>query len=126
MRKYLYRLENKREAKHRKSKQGGFESSMVFMDFGLAEGSEETPAWLSDGGAGARAVYAHADRYAIASERARRLKTARERLRRHNPDLLDVFNLIVKNGSNRKESIWWLMSKRPINGTPQESSTGNT
>ena len=126
MRKYLYRLENKRQAKHRKSKQGGFESSMVFMDFGLAEGSEETPAWLSDGGAGARAVYDYADRYAIASERARRLNTARKRLRRHHPELLDVFNLIVKNGSNRKESIWWLMSKRPINGKPQESSTGDT
>ena len=117
--------ELKRVRKRLKTRQGKFESSFVSLDAILAKHGDHSRI-VSDRGAGARAVYANADGLTIESIRARRLNTARKRLSRHHPELLDVFNLIVKNGSNRKESIWWLMSRKLGTGLPQKSSTGDT
>lgn len=121
-----YLLENKRQAKRRKSKQGAFEASLLHIDFDEAESRAASPSWLSDRGAGADVIIASVDGETPESVYERRLNAARKRIVRHCPELLDVFNLIVKNGSNRKESIWWLMSKRRGNGTPQKCFTGDT
>ena len=122
-----YLLENKRQAKRRKSKQGKFEFRFVSLDKLMRTLDEsEKCEMFSDRGAGARAVYAHADGETPESIYERRLNTARKRIVRHCPELLEVFNLIVKNGSNRKESIWWLMSKRRGNGRLQTTCTGDT
>ena len=122
-----YLLENKRQAKRRKSKQGAFEFRFVSLDKLMRTLDEsEKCEMFSDRGAGARAVYAACDGLTPESVYERRLKVARERLRRKHPELLDVFNLIVKNGSNRKESIWWLILNRRRNGSPQECFTGDT
>ena len=101
------KLERDRERMVRKSRQGAFEASMISLDACMAATPE--PAWLSDGGRGAEAVYAAVEDGTRESVYARRLKAARERLRRAHPELLEVFDLIVRNGSNRRESIWQLM-----------------
>ena len=67
---------------------------------------------FSDQGAGAEAVYAAVDGETPETVYSRRLKVARERLRRAYPELVEVFNLIVKNGPNRTESICELTLSR--------------
>ena len=120
------KLERDRERSRRKWRQGRFEASIMHIDFDEAESRAASPSWLSDRGKGADAIIDAVDGETPENVYERRLNTARKRIVRHCPELLDVFNLIVKNGSNRKESIWWLMSKRRRNGTPQTSSTGDT
>ena len=44
-----------------------------------------------------------------AEERNRRLTAARQKVKREAPHLLSTFDLIVKNGNNREESILALM-----------------
>lgn len=125
-----YRLSVKRERdrdyQRRKAKQAQFEASHLHLDFDAAEAQERTPSYLSDRGAGAEAIVAHCDGGgASGASRARRcVKAARERLRRAHPEFLEVFDLIMKNGTNRKESIWRMSLKRPGNGTPRRSATG--
>ena len=41
---------------------------------------------------------------------ARRISSAMKRIRRNSPSLLAVFKLIVRNGRNRKESIFQLLT----------------
>ena len=41
----------------------------------------------------------------------RRIKVARMRLSRKFPELVEVFNLVVKNGKNRRESIAELVAR---------------
>ena len=118
----VYRLaakrERDRERKRRRARQGAFEADMLSLD-ALAQQGELQPSWISDGGAGAEAVVAacggeaQGSGGAGGSHYARCVRSARERLRRAHPGLVEVFNLVVKNGSNRKESIWELTrSKR--------------
>ena len=57
-----------------------------------------------------------------AAEYARRLKRALNRLRSA-PSLQRTLRLIVKNGSNRKESIWELMSRGRQPGGRRSPST---
>lgn len=45
----------------------------------------------------------------------RRIKAARKFVTRNAPRLLPVLNLILKNGKNRKESIWSML-KKPRHG----------
>ena len=59
---------------------------------------------LADGGAGAEDVRAFDERR-DASFYTQRIKVARRRLARNVPELVEVFNLVVKNGKNRRESI---------------------
>lgn len=41
----------------------------------------------------------------------RRGKTAHQRVRRNIPECLEVFNLILRNGKERQESIWAMVKK---------------
>ena len=125
--------EKKREKEWRESKQGAFESSFVHIDFAKAEGCENSPSWLSDDGVGVERVINKLDRkYNAKRERlieetkAKRIKIARRRLVRNLPGLLDVFNLVIKNGTNRKESIWEMISKKQMSGKLQKSNIGVT
>ena len=60
---------------------------------------------FSDGGAGAEAVIDYCDRETPETRHAECIRNARQRIRRAHPEWLEVFDLIVKNGSNRTESI---------------------
>ena len=59
---------------------------------------------LTDEGAGAEDVRSFEERR-DGSYYTRRIKIARVRLSRICPELVEVFNLVVKNGKNRRESI---------------------
>ena len=59
---------------------------------------------FSDGGAEAERVYSY-DESEDGSYYTRRIKAARRRLSRNHPELVEVFNLVVRNGKNRQESI---------------------
>lgn len=116
--------ERDRQRKWRTSAQGRFEASMLSLD-ALPPSCTRGEAWESDGGEGAERIVRHCD--GELSAWARKLAAARKKLRRAHPELVAVFNLIVKNGSNRKESIWALMqSRKRANGTRQSTSTGDT
>lgn len=97
--------ERDRQRKWRKTEQGRFESSMLHLDFNEAETREQSPKWLSDKGKGADDIIAAVDGELGETHYERRLKWARQRIKRRMPECMDVFNLIVKNGKNRKESI---------------------
>ena len=62
--------------------------------------------------------------------RKKRINRAWMAIIRHMPECLETFWLIIRNGKNRKESIWQLMkgkaSKRPANGRPRRYAIGTT
>ncbi len=108
-------LERERERKHRKytacaasdARAVHYQRSQTCgeddeeLDFGFD---------LTDEGAGAEDVRSFDER----RDRpyyTRRIKVARVRLSRKHPELLEVFNLIVRNGKNRRESIAELAAK---------------
>ena len=76
-----------------------------FFDFEAAEAAEVSPSWLSDKKAGKERIIAHCDGEFSPSHYARCINAARMRVQRTAPFLLEVFYLIVKNGTNRAESI---------------------
>ena len=106
------KMERDRERKLRNAKRTHDTRNVVHIfDFEEAEAAEESPSWISDNGKGADAIYAAVDRAmpgampcGCESHGRRRdiLRNARKRLKRAHPELLEVFNLIVKNGKNRK------------------------
>ena len=71
--------------------------------------SDDTDPLQSDNGAGVErmvdAIDNGGDYY------RRRERAARDFVRLHAPRLLPVLNLILKNGKNRKESIWSMLKK---------------
>ena len=97
--------ERDREACRRETEQGAFEAAMLSFDR-LVDSFEDPSkaAIFSDCGAGAAAIRS-SDEVGGSSFYTRRIKVARVRLSRKHPELLEVFNLIVKNGKNRRESI---------------------
>ena len=122
----VYRLCKRREydrerKKRKKTKKGRFLARIVHVDFDAAETLTESPLWMSDGGAGVEAIIDACDGE---TPKQRKLKLARERLRYAHPEWLEVFNLIVKNGTNKRESIWEMMMNSTSGGTPQKSATG--
>lgn len=121
--------ERDRERERRKAEQGKFEASFLHIDHVKAEMLEKSPPWLSDRGSGVERLVDAIDGVNDLSWYNRRLKVARETLRRAHPELLEVFDLIVKNGKNRKESIWEMVKsalRKPLSGTLRESVIGNT
>ncbi len=68
----------------------------------------------SDGRRGESEIIAKSDGEHMPTHYERCVDAARERVRRSAPYLLDVFHLVVANGSNREESIGALASKRQI------------
>ena len=115
------RLEYERERERRKTKQGSFEASFARL------GQEPSESWLSDRGAGADAIIAHCDGENTGNWYTRRRKNARKRLMRAMRESLPVFDLIMENGKNRKESICQLMNApKSADGTPLVNTTGST
>ncbi len=76
---------------------------------------------LSDKGAGVEAIVAGCDGENAESHYDKLLRKARDHVRNTAPHLLDVLNLVVKNGRNRKESIWEMMNTAE---KPQSDGTG--
>ena len=117
-----------RERDWRKTKQGAFESSMQSLDAMMENSSQpDKMGMLSDSGRGVKRMLDELDGESEPHpNRLLRLKAARKRLKKHHPNWIEVFDLIVKNGTNRKESIWQMTSKKLQNGTPQRTDTGTT
>ena len=84
--------------------------SLDYTEFGEEDDDASEPAWRSDNGEGVERMLDAIDNTENYYER--RAKAAREFVRRNAPRLLPVLNLILKNGSNRKESIWSMLKKR--------------
>ena len=76
------------------------------------EKSGAEPAWVSDGGRGAAAVRRGAGADLAEKRRKKRLRAALAKARRVSPALAKTLGLIIKNGRNRKESIWTLAKTR--------------
>ena len=98
--------ERKRYREWAKTRQGAFETYQVLHLDAEAEEARErerSTSWLSDRGKGAAAIRrcgpARTDIW------RKREAAAIEKVRRQAPHLLPVFRLILKNGSNREESI---------------------
>jgi len=117
--------ERDRDRSHRQTKQGEFEAAFVSLDQFPAD-AEKFESWYSDGGGGVDAIIDHCDGTTPETLYARRLKNARQRLRRNAPELLEVFNLVVKNGKNKEESIWEMVVNKRTNGRPPETDIGFT
>jgi len=103
--------ERDRERKWRLTKQGAFESSLIHFDMEAEECRERqtSVSWLSDQGRGARQIRSAGDPMTDSVKaRQKRIDRAKHLVARNAPECLTVFWLIIKNGSNRKESIWQL------------------
>ena len=113
-RNYCLKLERDREHGRRRFGKGNFEASLLSLD--QLVNSFEDPskvAAFSDGGAGAEAVIDYCDGVTPETRHAECIRNARRRIRNAHPEWLEVFDLIVKNGSNRMESICQMtLSKR--------------
>ena len=118
-RRYCLKLERDRGHSRRRYVKGKFQDSMLHIehdfDFQRIENSDDDPrnAWISDRGAGAKKVRSFDERK-HGSYYTRRIKAARRRLARNFPELVEVFNLVVKNGKNRRESIAYLTVRHRI------------
>ena len=104
------RRESDRYREWAKTKQGAFETYRILHYDAQAEEvmeREHSTSWVSDRGKGAWAIR----RCSPAREEILRRKEAAaiKKVRRYAPHLLDVFRLILKNGSNREKSICELM-----------------
>ena len=106
--------ERDRERSRRNAKKRAHLKSVVHIDvdFSEAEFRDDSPKWISDNGAGMEAIIAHCDGEDSKSSPSKLLRKARDHVRNTAPRLLEVFNLVVKNGHNREESIWALMKSR--------------
>ena len=71
--------------------------------------NESKDVLMSDNGEGVERMLDEID--GVGNLYERRANAAREFIRRNAPRLLPVLNLIIKNGSNRKESIWSMLKK---------------
>ena len=103
--------ERDREREARKTKRRGEIRSALhfcFLDFEEAEVAEDSPSWISDNGKGVEQIVTACDGETPETRHQRILRNARDRLRRAHPELVEVFDLVMKNGANRKESIWAL------------------
>ena len=98
--------ERDREGKRRKTKQGAFEAEMLSFDR-LVDSFEDPSkaATFSDGGAGAEAIIDYCDGVTPESSYEQRREDARNRIEAAHPGWLDVLDLIIENGEDRKESI---------------------
>ena len=129
-------MERDRYREWAKTRQGAFETYQVLHFDAEAEEARErehSTSWLSDRGRGA-AVIRRCGKVARPQDdpdtRRKRIDRAKHLVMRKVPECLETFWLILKNGKNRKESIWQLMkskaSKRPANGRPRRCAIGTT
>ena len=100
-----------------RTKQGAFETYRVMHFDAEAEEAKErehSTSWLSDRGRGARVIRAFgkvARPQDDLDTRRKRIDRAKHLVMRKAPECLETFWLIIKNGKNRKESIWQLMKR---------------
>ena len=115
------KMERDRSRSRRRYRKGMFQENMLhlehYLDFQDVENDEYDPrnAWISDKDAGAEKIRSFDERR-DGSHYTRRIKVARVVLSRKFPDLIEVFNLVVKNGSNRRESIAELAALHKLDG----------
>ena len=100
-----------------KPKQGAFETYRVLHFDAAAEEARErenSTSWLSDRGRSAAAIR-RCGKIARPQDdpatRQKRIDRAKHLVMRKAPECLQTFWLILKNGKNRKESIWQLAQK---------------
>ena len=100
-----------------KTKQGAFETYQVLHFDAEAEEARErenSTSWLSDRGRSAAAIR-RCGKIARPQDdpatRQKRIDRAKHLVMRKAPECLRTFWLILKNGKNRKESIWQLAQK---------------
>ena len=113
--------ERERERKRRSTAQGRFESAALSLDAMPDLDTDACESWLTDGGRGAEAIRGEAPEPEDGADtRRRRMDRAKHRVMRKAPECMRTFWLVIKNGKNRKESIWELaktkMSRRRLNG----------
>ena len=111
---YVFRREERgRERKKRLAKRRSHLADILhFVDFEEAEFRDESPAFISDGGKAADEMARRLDGESLGkSYYARRAEEARERLAAFNERLVLVFDLVVKNGSDREESVCELAAR---------------
>ena len=141
MSKHMHKCEKRerdRQRKWRNTYQGQFESSFLSLDamggprfVAASGGTKPAPpdAWLSDRGKGVEDIITACD-FAIESVVSYLIpRIARMYLKIFHPRLVRVFDLVLLNGKNRKESIWQMIhptSSEPSNGTPQRCDIGIT
>ena len=123
--------ERERERKRRDTAQGQFESAALSLDAMPDLDTDECESWLTDGGRGAEAIRGETPEPEDAGDsRQKRMDRAKHRVMRKAPECLGTFWLIIRNGKNRKESIWELMksrtSKGRLNGLPRKCAIGTT
>ena len=115
--------ERDRERKHRATEQGRFDATALSLDAMPDLDTDECESWLTDGGCGAAAIRDETPEPEDADDtRRKRLNRARMAVTRNMPECLTTFRLVIKNGTNRKESIWELMKGQP-NGTRRNTAT---
>ena len=115
--------ERERERKRRATAQGRFESAALSLDAMPDLDTDECESWLTDAGRGAAAIRDETPEPEDTGDtRRKRLNRARMAVTRNMPECLTTFRLVIKNGTNRKESIWELMKERP-NGTRRNTAT---
>ena len=115
--------ERERERKRRATAQGQFESAALSLDAMPDLDTDECESWLTDGGRGADAIRGETPEPEDAGDTRRKLlNRARMAVTRNMPECLTTFRLVIKNGTNRKESIWELMKEQP-NGTRRNTVT---
>ena len=112
-------MERDRYREWAKTKQGAFETYQVLHFDAEAEEAmerENSTSWLSDRGRGAAAIR-RCGKVARPQDdpetRQKRIDRAKHLVMRKAPECLQTFWLILKNGKNRKESIWQLAQKTP-------------
>ena len=130
------RRERKRYREWAKTRQGAFETYQVLHFDAEAEEARErehSTSWLSDRGRGASVIRRFGNIARPQDDpdtRKKRIDRAKHLVMRKAPECLETFWLIIRNGKNRKESIWQLMkgkaSKRPANGRPRRCAIGTT
>ena len=116
--------ERDRERKHRATEQGRFDAAALSLDAMPDLDTDECESWLTDGGHGAKSICGETPEQeeVTGDTRRKRLNRARMAVTRNMPECLTTFRLVIKNGTNRKESIWELMKGQP-NGTRRNIAT---
>lgn len=106
---YALKLEDVRECHWRATPQGAFESEMEAWD------NIPNPPQVSDGGAGVRRMVQGIDtaerdaKHNGVPSRRLNMVNAAMTISRNAPECLPTFWAVVRNGTNRKESVWQLM-----------------
>lgn len=110
---------DRKEQRYRKSGQGAFENSFASYD-AIADASFDPSkmALLSDCGRWARIIRGYGND--PLGEALKRIDAARNRIKRRDPTLLQVFYLVLKNGTDREKSICELMESTKQGGKPSK------